>query len=93
MTGKKASSARQFFLIADSEVFDRVTKVRVVSSCDRCIITYDNGTECGATFKRCVRNGTSSLINHLKKVHDGNPQVQDALRNCSVKVRESKLNI
>ena len=93
MTGKKASSARQFFLIENSEVFDRVTKVRVASLCDRCIVTDDNGTECGATFKRCVRNGTSSLINHLKKVHDGNPQVQDALRNCSVKVRESKLNI
>ena len=59
----------------------------VASECDRCTITDENGKECGATFKRCVRNGTSALIKHLKTVHSENPEVQMALKDTSARVR------
>ena len=68
MSGKKSSSARQFFCIEKCDRLDKLTKVMVATACDRCTITDENGKVCGATFKRCVRNGTSALIKHLKTV-------------------------
>ena len=98
MPGKRSSWARQFFRTVTSDIVDGSTQVPVESERERCIVTDNNGKECGVFFKRNVKNGTSTLINHLKKAHGDNLDVQVAVKESSGKVRNHfkwnfKLNV
>ena len=86
MSGRKASWSRQFFCIDKSSFLDKVTKLFVESDCDRCIVKDDNGKECGISLKRCTKNGTTGLINHLKRAHGDNEEVIAAAKIKSGKV-------
>ena len=90
--GRSASWARNFFCIEKRNILDKLTKVRVAREFDRCIVTDDNGKECGATFKHCIKNGTSALNKHLRKVHSDNFQVKAALKDISEKVGVSQVS-
>ena len=91
MPGRRSSWARDFFAVDKRNAIDALTNENVESEFDKCIVTC-NGKECGATFKRNKRNGTSPLLNHLKKIHGDNLEVNAAIRENCQKVGY-KLNI
>ena len=82
MPGRTSSWAREFFAVDKRKTIDILTNENVESEFDKCIVT-SNGKECGVSFKRNKRNGTSPLLNHLKKMHGDNLEVNAATKeNC-----------